>query len=178
MRTGRARPETPRRGTRTGKPVTPADVQQTVTNARMLIELCEREPELLEQTGVPASALEDLRDAAIQAPRELRIPTATEMLVSALTSPSMDKHLVLTLYHRTLRAIHALAPIVAVVLARKLDDDQAPGSTRVALELAKGIGLLTPAEPIAAKQRMDLMDDKALRSKSDEELREGVLDFT
>lgn len=178
MKKGRTRPDFGRRGTRTGKPVTPQDVKQTVGYARMLVELCDRDPSLLDEAQVDRADLEELRDAAIQAPRELRIPSATEMLVSALTSPSMDKQLVLTLYHRTIRALHALAPIVAVVLARKLDDHQAPGSTRVALELAKGLGLFMPAEPIAAKQRMDLMDDKALRNRSDEDLRNQVLDFT
>jgi hypothetical protein len=59
-----------------------------------------------------------------------------------------------------------------------MDDHQAPGSTRVIIEMAKGLGLFVPAEPLKVKDRMDMMDDHAIEKRSDEDLMAEVLKFS
>lgn len=162
-----------RKGVRFGKPVTMEEVGKTVRQAEVLVGLAEKDPDALLEQGVPPEALAELRNASKEL-GEIKVPRARAMMVAAL-GDGMTKELVLTLYHRTIRAMHAMAPMVAMKLAEKMDDHQAPGSTRVIIEMAKGLGLFVPAEPIAAKNRMDLMDEDALREQPTEALKDRVL---
>lgn len=167
----------PQPGLADPKEVTPRDLAQVRDQAEFLCNLVRAEPALARQAGVTARAMAELEDAALQSTEAIKVPSARAMFIASL-GPAMNKDLVLTLYHRTVRAMHALAPLVGMKLAEKMDNHQAPGSTRVILELAKGLGLLIPAEPMAAKGRMDLMEEDALRNRSTEELRDEALRFS
>lgn len=130
--------------------------------------------DLLEQAGVDPIAAVEL-ECAIEAVKvEIQQPKAKTMMFAAL-SAGMSKEMVLTLYHRTVSAMHAMAPIVALKLSEKMDDENAPGSTRVIIEMAKGLGLFVAAEPMAAKNRGDILEEGSLSSRSSEDLKAEIL---
>lgn len=163
-----------RKGTRDAKPVTAADVVAVHKQANALLGLFEGDEKLLERAGVDPVAETELRASIESIETEIKVPKARTMMVAAL-SAGMSKDLVLTLYHRAVRAMHALAPIVAIKLAEKMDDHQAPGSTRVLIEMAKGLGLFVPAEPMAAKNRGDMLEEESLTGVSSEDLKAEIL---
>jgi hypothetical protein len=165
------------KGVRNQGPVTVSDVVLVHSQSRALLGLLEKEKDLLARADVDPLAAAELRGAVAAIETEISIPSAKRMMVAALGS-GMSKDLVLTLYHRAVRAMHALAPLVALKLAEKMDDHQAPGSTRVIIEMAKGLGLFVPAEPLKVKDRMDMMDDHAIEKRSDEDLMAEVLKFS
>ena len=165
------------KGVRNHQPITVKDVVQVHRESKALLGLLSKESELLQRADVDPMAAAELEGAVEAIETEVRIPTAKRMMVAALGA-GMNKELVLTLYHRAVRAMHALAPLVALKLAEKMDDHQAPGSTRVIIEMAKGLGLFVPAEPLKVKDRMDMMADGALDERTDEDLRAEVLEFS
>ena len=165
------------KGVRDQAPVTVHDVVQVHRQSKALLGMLEAESDLLQRADVDPIAAAELEGALDAIETEIKIPTAKRMMVAALGA-GMTKELVLTLYHRAVRAMHALAPIVALKLAEKMDDHQAPGSTRVIIEMAKGLGLFVPAEPLKVKDRMDMMADGALEERTDEDLRAEVLKFS
>lgn len=164
------------KGTRDPEAITAHDVVEVHTQSRALLGLLEKESGLLERAGVDPLAQAELEGALAAIETEIRVPKARTMMVAALSS-SMTKELVLTLYHRAVRAMHALAPIVAIKLAEKMDDHQSPGSTRVLIEMAKGLGLFVPAEPMKAKQREDMMGND-VHEQSTDDLKAEVLKYT
>ena len=164
----------PQRGrSRTPTSVSVADLRRARANAAALLTLADAatDEELL-AIGVTKGQLDELRAAASAAERA--IPTAHSLALAAL-SADVTKDVVLAGYARAQRAIHALAPLVVLRLAHKIDDDQAPGSTRILIELAKGIGLLTPAEPVDPRQRTGLLELEELRTLSTHELKDRIL---
>ncbi len=165
------------KGVRDPDAVTVKDVVAVHRQSTALLGLLEKESDLLERAGVDQVAQAELEGALEAIEAEVKIPKARTMMVAALTG-GMSKTLVLTLYHRAVRAMHALAPIVAIKLAEKMDDHQAPGSTRVLIEMAKGLGLFVPAEPMKAKQRADMMGEDALAERTDDDLKAEVLGYT
>jgi len=165
------------KGVRGSEKVTVADVVVVHRQSKTLLGILEKEADLLDRAEVDPVAKIEL-DGAIKAiETEIRIPKARTMMIAALTR-GMTKDLVLTLYHRAVTAMHALAPIVAIKLAEKLDDHQSPGSTRVLIEMAKGLGLFVPAEPMKAQARADMMSEGELKQRSDDSLKEDILDFS
>jgi hypothetical protein len=165
------------KGVREQGAVTLTEVIAVHKQSRFLLGVLENEADLLARADVDPLAAAELQGSIEAIENEIKIPTAKQMMVSSLTA-GMGKELVLTLYHRAVRAMHAMAPIVAIKLAEKIDDHQAPGSTRVLIEMARGLGLFIPAEPIAAKNRMDMMDEGALEDRSTEDLRQEALKFS
>lgn len=128
-------------------------------------------PGELESLGIAKADIDEVRRIATS---DRRLPTARELALAAM-SGDLPKEMVLTGYARGQRGIHALAPIVVLRIAAKVDDDQAPGSTRLLIELAKGLGLFTPAEPIAPVNRAALLDLDAERQKPLEVLKAELL---
>lgn len=166
--------DAPRKGTRQPKPITVRDIVNVHAQANTLIGIMDGDADLLDRAGVDPVARAELEASLKSIDTEIKVPKARTMMVAALSS-GMSKDLVLTLYHRAVRAMHALAPIVAVKLAEKLDDHQAPGSTRVLIEMAKGLGLFVPAEPMAAKNRGDMLQEDALAARSSDDLKAEIL---
>lgn len=139
------------------------DLRKVRTLAAGLLSLADgATAEELENLGIAPAQVEELRKALQTAERT--IPTARELAMAGM-SGSLPKEMVLTGYARGQRGIHALAPLVVLRIADKIDNDQAPGSTRLLIELAKGLGLFVPAEPIAAPKRSTLLDLDAEREK-------------
>ena len=163
-------------GERPAKPTTVREVIAVHAQANALLGMLDKEADLLDRAGVDPVARAELEASVKGIEDEVKVPRARSMMVAAL-SRGMSKELTLTLYHRTIRAMHALAPVVAIKLAEKMDDHQAPGSTRVLLEMAKGLGLFVPAEPMKAKNRGDLLNDE-LEKRSDDELKAEVLGYS
>lgn len=116
----------------------------------------------LEALGIKPADVAELK-AAIKG-NERTIPSARALAMAAM-SGDLSKELVLTGYARSQRGIHALAPLVVLRIAEKIDNDQAPGSTRLLIELSKGIGLFTPAEPVDPVKRSALLDLDEERKK-------------
>lgn len=155
------------------QPVREADLRRTRSLAAAMLVLAERaSTEDLENLGVTPEDLADVR--AVLATQERALPTARNTVLATL-SGTVGKEYALTAYARAQRGLHALAPLVVLRLAEKIDDDQAPGSTRVLLELAKGLGLLAPAEPLSAPKRVALFDLEAERGKPLDALKDDVL---
>lgn len=127
--------------------------------------------ELLE-LGIAPEAVAELR--LVHRQMKVSIPRARDLMLSAL-SQGVGRDLSLMVHHRAVVAMHALAPLVALRLADKVDDFNAKGSTRVLLEIAKGIGLLQPAEPVSQGKRMAQLDLADLRKKTSEELKNELL---
>lgn len=153
--------------------VSKADLQRTRNLCAAMLVLSEKATtEDLENLGVTPADLSDVRavlDAQVRA-----LPTARNTVLATL-SGTVGKEYALTAYARAQRGLHALAPLVVLRLAEKIDDDQAPGSTRVLLELAKGLGLLAPAEALSAPKRVALFDLETERGKPLDALKNDVL---
>ena len=129
------------------------------------------ETELIE-LGISSEDLAELH--IVQKQIDAELPRARDLMMGAL-SQGVGRDLALMLHHRAVVSMHALAPLVALRLADKMDDYNAPGSTRVLLEIAKGIGLLQPAEPVSQGKRMAQLDLAELRKKSPEDLKDELL---
>ena len=169
--------EEPRKGTRRAKPITARDVVVAHKQAQTMIGWLDGKEDLLERAGIDPIAQAELEGSIEAIETEIKAPKAKTMMLAALSS-GMSKEMVLTLYHRTVSAMHAMAPVVALKLAEKMDDHQAPGSTRVIIEMAKGLGLFVPAEPMAAKNRGDILEEDSLSKRSSEDLKAEILRTT
>jgi len=167
----------PRKGTREAGNPTARDVVAAHRQAQVMIGWLDGKEDLLDRAGVDELARIELEGSIEAIEQEIKAPKAKTMMLAALSS-GMSKEMVLTLYHRTISAMHAMAPVVAIKLAEKLDDHQAPGSTRVLIEMARGLGLFVPAEPMAAKNRGDLLEEDSLTKRSSEDLKAEILRAT
>lgn len=163
-----------RKGNTPGKAITVAEVRRVGAQAAMLLGLARKmPPDELEALGVRPEHLEALQES-IEGIEALPAPTAKAMFLAGF-SHEVTKELVLTNYHRTILALHACAPVIGYRLMDKVDDYNAPGSTRVLIELAKGLGILQPAEAVSQQKRMALLDLEELRKKPADELRDEIL---
>lgn len=158
------------------QPVDRRDLDQATRWGRALLAMVERRPEVAEELGISREQIEHLRFELDKNEGLIpTVPSARAMYLAALSGQTTREE-VLTRHHATIKAVHALSPMAAYVLASKLDNEKAPGSTRVALEIAKGTGVLVAAEPIKPKERHTLLAEEELREKSDDELRNELLD--
>lgn len=164
----------PQKGTRNAPAISARDVVAAHKQAKVMIGWLDGKEDLLDRAGIDEVARIELESSIELIEEEIRAPKAKTMMMAALSS-GMSKEMVLTLYHRTISAMHAMAPIVALKLSEKMDDHQAPGSTRVIIEMAKGLGLFVPAEPMAARARGDLLEEDSLASRSSEDLKAEIL---
>lgn len=161
------------RPTREPASVTVEDLRRTRRLSAALLVLAENAPEAeLETLGIKPEEVAELR-RSVDATERL-VPTARNTVLATFGG-HLSKEMVLTGYARAQRALHALAPLVVLRMAEKVDDDQAPGSTRLLIELAKGLGLLTPAEPVSAAKRTTLLDLDGERAKPIDVLKDEIL---
>lgn len=149
------------------------DVRRVQTQALTLLTLARETPrEDLEALGISPEQVREV--AAAIRKSTATVPSAKAMLLASM-SEALSPAVVRSAYQRTLVALHSLAPLIALRLAAKIDDYDAPGSTKVLLELAKGLGLLTPAAPVSGSGRMALLDLEELRRRSPDELKDEIL---
>lgn len=149
------------------------DLKRTQQLAAAMLQLAE---------GATAADLEALgiRPEDVQAVRrhlaasERAVPKARDVALATI-SGMLGKEFAWAGYVRAQRALHALAPLVVLRMAEKIDNDQAPGSTRILVELAKGLGLLAPAEPVSTASREGLLSLEEERRRPVEDLKAEVL---
>lgn len=91
-----------------------------------------------------------LQAGVVEAARQL--PSADAIVMAEMTLPNQHAYL---LVMRTIaqRAMAAIAPRVVWKLARKIEDHQEPGDTRLIAEYLKGTGLLEPSTPQTDEER-------------------------
>ena len=153
--------------------VTVEDLRRTRRlSAALLVLAGNATADELATLGITPAEVVELRAAVEAADRA--IPTARNTVLATFGG-HLSKEMVLTGYARAQRALHSLAPLVVLRMAEKVDDDQAPGSTRLLIELAKGLGLLTPAEPVSAANRTALLDLDGERAKPIDVLKDEIL---
>lgn len=159
-------------------PIAPGDLKRATKWGRALVRMVERQPEKAAELGILEEDVELARELCAGNDRLVaKVPTAKAMFLTAL-SGGVTREEVLTRHHNTILAIHNLAAMAGYVAAAKLDDHQAPGSTRVALEILKGTGVLVPAEPMAARKRDELLSEDVLATRDTEDLKAEVLKFS
>lgn len=144
-------------------PITIDDVRMAGRQAAALLEIVDSSERELAEVGLTRREVRELEKAAKLA--TFRMPSARAFMLAALGN-GMTQDVVLANYHRAVRAVHGMAPFVAWKLADKLDDENAPGSTRVLLEVAKGIGLLAPAQAQSSEQRLADLDFESLKQRA------------
>lgn len=153
-------------GSETAPPLTFAAIRKAKTQTALLLGLAQTATDdELRELGIDRAELMELVLDASSAAEAVPLPTAKAMFMAGF-SKDVTKEFALTVYHRTTLALHAAAPIIVHRLMAKADDHNAPGSTRVLIELAKGLGLLQPAEPLSTKRRMQMLDIDELREKA------------
>lgn len=149
-----------------GAPVEVAHVRRAGAGLQALLSIARKRPDLLEQSGVPAEAVTTAEIAAEELQRWTP-PRIRDVALAAL-SEGITKEEGMLAWHRAQRALQALAPFLVLVAAAKLDDENSPGSTRVLIELMKGLGLLAPAEAVDTSKRfaetdLDRLTEQARR---------------
>lgn len=171
-RSGTTQPDDP--AARPGfRPVSVAELRETRRLQVGLLALAERTTDAdLENLGIKPEEVAEMRRSLEATDRA--IPSARNLVLGTFTG-ALDATLVLSAYAKAQRAIHALAPLVVLRVAEKIDNDQAPGNTRLLLELLKGLGLLAPAEPVAPSKRVTLLDLDHERKKPVADLKREVL---
>lgn len=113
---------------------------------------------------------EGMREAELQQAKDLlKDLKATDVAAAALVG-GIDGAGAFFLWNRTRRTLHALAPLVLMRLADKIDDAGAPGSERILSEVAKGLGLLVPGAPMDDGDREKSITKEDIASMSDEEI--------
>lgn len=167
---------TKRRGTREQGVVSREEIALVRKAVDWILEEYDANPDEAHEAGVGKRRVSALRDAS-DTMRDLETPRMKAVAVAALRG-DVTAEAARYGYYRAVRMLHAMAPWIMVKAAEKMDDHQAPGSTRVILELLKGAGVLQPAEPIAARRRLAELDPEALREKDDEDLKAEVLGYT
>lgn len=151
-------------GSRRGSPLSVADVRRAGAQARALLDLVDRSDKDLTTLGISEAAYDELETAASRYER-FRMPSCRALMAATLGG-GLTKDVVLLNYNRAMMAIHGFAPAVAYLLAWKMDDENAPGSTKVLLAVAAGIGLLQPAEAVSTHKRLDALDMEKLRERA------------
>ncbi len=153
-----------------------ADLLRARRQAALMLTLAEgASVDELTDLGIDPLELDALRKASQLEVREL--PSARNTVLGTFAQ-TLTKEMVLTGYARAQQAVHALAPLVVLRLAEKLDNDQAPGSTRILIELAKGLGLLAPAEAVTPQKRMAGLDLEQERAKPLDQLKNEILGYS
>lgn len=107
--------------------------------------------------------------AMAEAQRLLRDLSATDMAGASLVG-GIDGAGAYVLWNRARRALHSLAPVVLMRLADKIDDAESPGSERILVEVAKGLGLLVPGAPVDDQSREAQITKKDVAEMSDDEI--------
>jgi hypothetical protein len=146
-----------------GKPITVQDVRDAGKQARYLLDLVDRSDEDLAKIGLTEITREALEGAARLV--DFKMPSCRALMLAGF-SGDMDREAVLRNYHRAMGALHGAAPAIVWAAAAKVDDANAPGSTRMIEALLKGIGLLQPAEAVSTKQRLDAIDMAKIRERA------------
>ena len=151
-------------GDATLKPITPyrrsLEVRRAERGLEHLLRLSAKDGKLPD--GITPAHIEEGKQA-------LKDMKATDVAALMLTSnaPPEVAHVA---HNRARRALYALAPVVAMRLADKLDDDRAPGSERILVEVAKGLGLLVPGAPLDQGERREQITERDLADLSEDEL--------
>ena len=114
-------------------------------------------------------------DALVEASKCLQQLQARDAVAAAMLT-NMPGEAALILWNRARRALHSLAPVVSMRLAGKMDSAGAPGDTRVLLEVAKGIGLLSQAAPMDEGERGSAITRKDVGDIPTAELRRRLLE--
>ena len=156
--------------------ITREDLRRTRSLAVGMLALVQNTPETeLTNLGISPEDVAELKESLAATDRLL--PSAKNTVLASFAG-YLTKEMVLTGYARAQQALHALAPLVVLRMAAKIDDDQAPGSTRLLLEMAKGLGLLIPAESVSAPKRLELLDLDGERRKPIDVLKDEVLRYS
>jgi hypothetical protein len=142
------------------------EVGRAIKAMEYMVKLHARDPKVPE--GTDPSVMEAARAAL----GELK---ATDVAAAMMTA-NVPGEMSLVLWNRARRALFALAPVVVMRLADKIDDATAPGSERILSEVAKGLGLLVPGEPQDEEKRRNAITQKDLKDLSDEELEDRLRD--
>lgn len=149
-----------------GAPIEVAHVRRAGAGLQSLLAIARRRPDLVAQSGVASEAIQTAETAAAELERWTP-PRIRDVALAAL-SEGITKEEGMLAWHRAQRALQALAPFLVLVAAAKLDDENSPGSTRVLVELMKGLGLLAPAEAVDTSKRfaetdLDRLTEEARR---------------
>ena len=151
-------------GETTHNPITPyrrsVDLNRALRGIEHVVKLHERDGKL------PQDVDEGTVEIAKRTISELK---ATDVAALMLTE-NVPGDVALVMWNRARRALYALAPVVVMRLADKLDNAQAPGSERILSEVARGLGLLVPGEPLKATGREDEIRREDLADMTDDEL--------
>ncbi len=137
-----------------GAPIEVADVRRAAVGLRSLLAIGDKRPDLLTQSGIATEVFDKARDAADDLERWTP-PRMRDVAIAALAEGITREEGMLA-WLRAQRTIQALTPFLVLVAAAKLDDENAPGSTRVLIELLKGTGLLAPAEAQDTSKRFEV----------------------
>lgn len=150
-------------------PITPyqrsLDIKRAMRSIEYLVKLSDKDGKLPE--GMDRSALEEAKKAIMEV-------QATDVAAAMMTQ-NVPGEVSLVAWNRARRALFALAPVVVMRLADKVDSGAAPGSERILVAIANGLGLLVPGAPIDEGARRKQITQKDLADLSDEEL-ERMLD--
>lgn len=165
-----------RKGVRRQKDVTPEELARVQQSTEYLIQAYNANPEEAHEAGVTPEQVHALEIAQEQLRRSVKLPRMKAVAMAALRGGISAEEAKVG-YFLAIRAFHAMAPWILVKAAEKMDDHQAPGSTRVILEMLKGSGIFQPAEPISRKKRLDQLTEEIVDDLPVEELRNRVLDF-
>ena len=151
-------------GEATNKEVTPwqrkVEVNRAIRAIKHITGLHARDGKLPE--GVDETAITEAREVMLAL-------KATDVATMMLTE-NISGDASLFLWNRTRRAMYALSPVVAMRIAAKLDDKDAPGSERILSEVAKGLGLLVPGAPAESHERETQIRRRDLADMTDDEL--------
>jgi len=147
-------------------PVTKQEMKDAATQMRAVVALA-RETE-----GFDEFEIQDLEGSAEDLDK-LTVPSMRNVALAAM-SGEVSTEVVLQSYHRAIVGLHTAAPLL-VLKALELAEG-GDGNATIVLGLLKGLGLLVPAEPMAAKDRGALVDNSALRALPTDELRRRVLE--
>lgn len=140
------------------------DVRKAAAQAEAILALTDRPDAELAALGLDRRDVDAVRRASGQL-QQIVMPSARSMVLASLGG-GLKKELVLQGYHAALATLHALAPKLVYLAAWKLDDDKAPGSTRLLIELLRGLGLLQPAQAVDTTRRMEQVDFERLKERA------------
>ena len=166
-----------RKGVRRQKDVDASELALVQQATTWVVDAYRSDPAQARELGVTDAHVRHLERATKTIDSTIRLPRMKAVALAALRG-GITAEEAKTGYFLAIRALHAMAPWILMKAAEKMDDHQAPGSTRVILELLKGIGIYQPAEPISAKKRMDQLDSEIVEGISDSDLKNEILDLS
>ena len=165
-----------RKGVRRQKDVDASELALVQQATTWVVDAYRSDPAQARELGVTDAHVRHLERATKTIDSTIRLPRMKAVALAALRG-GITAEEAKTGYFLAIRALHAMAPWILMKAAEKMDDHQAPGSTRVLLEMAKGLGLFVPAEPMKTQNRGDLLNDE-LEKRSDEDLKAEVLGYS